>query len=313
MKKRVLKITAFSLGIFLLISAGIFASRHLIHCAVDGEPEIDESQFLQGTATLEGNSKQINVLLMATDLGGVHTDSIMIASYDKERQMLNIIAVPRDTRVMIHDKPYKLNTAYALGKKGQRQELTIQKINEFIPLPIHYYAVVNTKGFRNIVDILGGVEIDVPMRMKYDDPVQDLHIDLYPGRQVLDGDKAEQFCRFRKGYVDQDYERSMAQQQFLKALIEQKLKPEYFFKIGSIFQEISENLDTNAGIGDVATFLPLIKSIHNGNTNMYYMPGEDKVIDGVWYFLPDREKTNELIREKFLNQSPVKATGSTAS
>lgn len=302
MKKRVLKITAFILGILLLVSTGVLAFRYFINGGIAGEKQIDESQLLQGTATLEGDSKQINVLLMATDLGGVHTDSMMIASYDKERQMLNIIAIPRDTRVLINEKPYKLNTAYALGKKGQQQELTIRKINEFIDLPIHYYAVVNTKGFRNIVDILGGVEIDVPMRMKYDDPEQDLHIDLYPGVQVLDGDKAEQFCRFRKGYVDQDYERSMAQQQFLKALIEQKLKPEYFFRIGSIFQEISANLDTNVEIGDVATFLPFIKSIHNGNTNMYYMPGEDKVIDGIWYFLPDREATDALIQEKFLNE-----------
>ena len=162
------------------------------------------------------------------------------------------------------------------------------------------------------MDILGGVEINVPMRMKYDDPEQDLHIDLYPGLQVLDGDKAEQFCRFRKGYVDQDYERSMAQQQFLKALIEQKLKPEYFFKIGSIFQEISANLDTNVGIGDIASFLPFIKSINNGNTNMYYMPGEDKVIDGVWYFLPDQEKTDALIREKFLNQPAGNAADAAA-
>ena len=308
MKKRAFKIAAFSLGVFLLASAGVFGSRYFINYAVEGNAEIDESQQLQGTATLEGDSKQVNVLLMATDRDNLHTDSMMIASYDKERQMLNIIAVPRDTRVMINGKPYKLNTAYALGKKGQQQELTIRKINEFIDLPIHYYAVVNTKGFRNIVDILGGVEIDVPMRMKYDDPEQDLHIDLYPGLQVLDGDKAEQFCRFRKGYVDQDYERSMAQQQFLKALIEQKLKPEYFFKISSIFQEISANLDTNIGIGDIATFLPFIKSLNSGNTHMYYMPGEDKVIDGVWYFLPEREKTAELIREKFLNQPAGQAT-----
>lgn len=302
MKNRVSKIAVCSLALFLVASAGVLAIGLFSNHAVEEPPLLNEADLLQGTATREGDSEQVNVLLMATDRDGLHTDSMMLASFDKKREQLNILAIPRDTRVLINNVPYKLNTAYALGKKGEQQELTIQKIEEIIDLPIHYYAVVNMNGFRNIVDILGGVEIDVPMRMKYDDPEQDLHIDLYPGLQVLDGDKAEQFCRFRKGYVDQDYERSMAQQQFLSALIEQKLKPEYLFKIGSIYQEISKNLDTNVGIGDIATFLPLIKLVNSENTNMYYMPGEDKVIDGIWYFLPDQEETDKMIAEKFLYQ-----------
>ena len=290
-----IKIVLLALVICTTVLGAVYASSYFINGDSGGE---------DGVVSKIDKEKRINVLLMATDKGGLLTDTMIIASFDKERNMLNMLSLPRDTKITINNKTQKLNAAYAFGESGKRQELAIQKINELVNLPIHYYAVVDPEGFVNIIDILGGVEIDVPMRMKYDDPAQDLHIDLYPGLQVLDGEKAEQFCRYRKGYADQDLGRQRAQQQFLKALVEQKLKPQYLLKAPEIFSEASKYIDTNIGLGDVTTFLPLIKMFSAENMYSYQLPGDTKTINGGSYFICDQEATDKLINEVFLNIQP---------
>ena len=125
-------------------------------------------------------------------------------------------------------------------------------------LPVHYYVVVNPDGFRRIIDTLDGVWIDVPIRMYYSDPDQGLYIDLKPGYQLLDGKKAEQFCRFRSGYANADLGRIEAQQNFVKALFEQKLKPEYLMKSGEIYQHIEDCVDTNFSVSDIPIFLKML-------------------------------------------------------
>lgn len=299
--KKYIKIVLLAAIICATVLGAIYASSYFMN----GEEG--------GAVSKQSKEKRVNVLLLATDKGGLLTDTIIIASFDKERNMLNMLSLPRDTKITISNKTQKLNAAYAFGEKGKRQELAIQKIREIVNLPIHYYAVVDPEGFGKIIDILGGVEINVPQRMKYDDPVQNLHINLYPGVQVLDGDKAEQFCRFRKGYADQDLGRQRAQQQFLKALVEQKLKPQYLLKAPEIFSEASKYIDTNVGLGDVTTLLPLIKMFNAENMHSYQLPGETKTIGGASYFICDQEETNKLINETFLNIQPSASPAATAA
>ncbi len=251
----------------------------------------------------QNKEKQVNVLIMATDKGGLLTDTMMIASFDKERSMLNMLSLPRDTKITISNQSQKLNAAYAFGEKGKRHELAIKKVNTLVNLPIHYYLVVNPEGFVKVIDMLGGVEIDVPQRMEYKDPEQDLYIDLYPGKQVLNGDKSEQFCRFRKGYADQDMGRQRAQQQFLKALVEQKLRPRYLLKAPQIYQEAIKYIDTNITLSDVTTFLPLLRAFKAENMHSYQLPGS--TTNGGGYFICDKAATQKLINETFLNIPPA--------
>ena len=115
--------------------------------------------------------------------------------------------------------------------------------------------------FRNIIDLLGGVEYYVPVDMDYDDPTQNLHIHLKKGRQVLNGAKAEQFVRFRKPnkwnkeirkyYDGSDLKRLEAQQDFLKELMKQKLTLKYFPKLTSIINEIFDNVETNFSLNEI--------------------------------------------------------------
>ena len=300
--KKFMKIVAFTIVICFTVLAGVYSANYVLQRDAEG--------LNTGTERVVG--KRIHMLLMATDKGGLLTDTIMVASFDKERNIINVLSIPRDTRIKIGNSYGRVNSAYAMGTKGKRQELAIQKINEITGLPIHYYMVVDPKGFGRVVDVLDGVEIDVPERMYYVDPTQDLVINLRPGLQVLDGDKAEQFCRYR-GYADADLGRIRAQQTFVKALFEQKLKPEYIAKAGELYTEINKHVQTNVGLEDIFTLLPLVKMMNKESLTTYQLPGRPQYIGDVSYFIYDREETDHLINQVFLNHPSEEEEGTSES
>lgn len=289
--RKYIKITSLVLVICITVLVGVYVAHSVIMR--------DETGIHSGTEEVKG--KRINILVLATDKGGLLTDTIMFISFDKERNMLNIMSIPRDTRVRLGVSNVKINSVYGSGKEGKRQELIIEKVNEIIGMPVNYYAVIDPAAFRNVIDILGGVEINVPQRMYYNDPYQNLYIDLWPGLQVLDGAKAEQFCRYRSGYASADLGRINAQQMFVEELLKQKLKPKYLLKASEIFEEISENITTNIGITDVIKFLPIIKALKGDNVFTCMLPGEPRMVNGASYYVWDRAATDKLINEQFLN------------
>lgn len=291
--KKFIKIVSLTVVVCMIILIGVNTASYIITSNV--------STSESATEKVRGN--HINFLILATDKGGLLTDTIMFASFDKNRKLINIMSLPRDTRVQTKNGGHvKLNAIYGLGKEGKRQDYVIEKVNEILGLPIHYYLVIDPAGFRNVIDILGGVEIDVPMRMYYYDPTQNLKIDLQKGLQVLDGKKAEQFCRFRSGYASADLGRIDAQQMFIKELFKQKLKPKYILKAKSIFKEISENIDTNIKLGDITKFIPILNAMTSDSIETYTLPGEPRMYGDASFYSYDREEIDALISEKFLNE-----------
>ena len=172
-------------------------------------------------------------------------------------------------------------------------------------LPIHYFMSVNFDGFIEIIDALGGVEFDVPFRMKYDDPVQNLHIDIEKGLQVLDGKKSHDFVRFRKGnpgfpgYAMGDLGRIEAQQAFIRALISQKVNAKYLLKADDIFEVVKRNVRTNYTAKDLIKHLGAIGKISADTMKMYQLPGVSQTIGGASYFICDDAKTEELVNTVF--------------
>ncbi len=120
-------------------------------------------------------------------------------------------------------------------------------------IPIDYQAQVNTSGFRNIVDAVGGVELYVPQDMYHFDPTQDLYINLKKGQQHLDGDKAEQFVRFR-GYTMGDIARIDAQKTFINAFLDKVCSVSIVSRISPILSVVQENLYTNLTLQEISDF-----------------------------------------------------------
>jgi LCP family protein required for cell wall assembly len=254
----------------------------------------------------------VNVLLLGVDEGGMRSDTIMLVSLNGRTGRLNVLSIPRDTRVVIGKYYQKINAAIGVGvqevKKGrlnEPEELTVQKVKLLTGMPIHYFASVNFDGFKEIIDAVDGVEFDVPFRMKYDDPVQNLHIDLQPGLQILDGKKAHDFVRFRKGnagypgYAMGDIGRIEAQQAFIKALISQKVRPKYLLRADEIFEVVCKNVRTNYTAKDLIKHLGSIKKINSDIVTMYQLPGSPQTINGVSYYICDNAKTTKLIETVF--------------
>lgn len=243
----------------------------------------------------------VNALVIGYDDEGVRSDVILLFNFSPSKGKLNILSIARDTRVYAGGKPEKINALTAIGG----EEMLIRQVENMTGLPVHYYLTLNFKGFRDVIDALGGVEFNVPFDMDYDDPLQNLHVHLKKGFQVLNGKKAEQFVRYRKGnkygegYTDGDIGRIQAQQEFIKALINQKMKMKYINKIPEVFLILKKNMKTNIEIGDVNYYLKYIRNIGYGDIETYTIPGDSVYMEGLWYFIYDKKETKRLISEKF--------------
>lgn len=245
--------------------------------------------------------RPVNFLILGLDEEGVRSDVIALLNCSPSAGKLNILSIARDTKVRSRGKTVKINALIGMGG----EKLIINKVEEITGLPVHYYVTLDFRGFRKIVDTLDGVVVNVPINMNYDDPDQNLHIHLKQGVQLLDGIKAEQFVRYRKsntpdgGYTDGDLGRIKAQQEFMKALIEQKLRLKYLSKADDVFFILSKYMRTNIEIGDVNYYLKNIKHIKYDDIKSYTIPGDSVYTDEIWYFIYNSKETRKLIDTEF--------------
>jgi len=158
-----------------------------------------------------------------------------------------------------------------------------------------------------MVDAVGGIPMDVPIDMDYDDNEQDLHIKLKKGYQVLDGKKAEQFIRFRKnndgsGYPLGDVQRIEAQQTFIKAAVEQVLKPSTLLKLPELISLGLESVKTDMTLGEILKYVDDVKNFDKNNLRIETLPGEGQYIGPTSYFVHEPAKTKELVEEMFIKE-----------
>lgn len=222
----------------------------------------------------KASKERANILVLGTDESGLHTDTIMLVSLNNKSKKVSILSIPRDTRIISDGQYDKINHLFSY--KG-KEENTIKAVRQITGIPVHYYAVVDFKGFRNIIDILGGVDFDVPNinngGMYYSDPAQNLKISLKAGMQHLNGAEAEGLVRYRSGYPEADLGRIKMQQEFVKELFKQKLQVKYIGKAPEIYREIVKNVRTNYGPSDALSHLGTIKAMTGENVQSFSLPG----------------------------------------
>lgn len=252
---------------------------------------------------------KINMLIAGLDKSEALTDTIMVASYNLDTDMVNILSIPRDTRMYIGNRYQKINSAHSISKGGKKNGIngTIEAVTRLTGIPINYYVEFTFDAFRETIDALGGIEFDVPQNMNYDDPAQDLHIHLKKGLQLLDGDKAEQFVRFRR-YPMGDIDRVAAQQAFMKAVAEQKLNASIIPRIPELYKALESNLKTNITLSVVTKYLTNLADLTSENIHMYALPGYSNGTDyGSSYWIVDMSELAVLIRDTF-GYDPSKIT-----
>ena len=300
--------------VLLLIAGGIFTYRVYKNgwglggmiATVVGHDEYTKKDLQEFKVLLLGiSTDQENVEL---------TDTIIVASYNPNTQKATLLSIPRDTYT--GNYPSRA-TAYekinALYSRKSRPDETLEAVNKITGLNIQYYVVVKTEALIKLVDVIGGVTFNVPIDMKYDDNGQDLHIDLKAGEQLLDGDKAEQLVRFRhnndgtsypKEYGDNDTGRMRTQREFIMQTLKQTLKPENIFKIGQILDVAKENVITNIDFNVAKDYIPYAVEFNTQNILTDTLPGTNtnKNTNRTWVFIHDKEETQELIQELFVDR-----------
>lgn len=266
----------------------------------------DTSQESSGTS---GNAlknalkmpERTNFMLIGVDKAGTLTDTMMVGCYVSKTGQVNLLSVPRDTRVVVDNSIRKLNSVngyYGGGQKGIHQ--LISKVEDMLSIKIDYYVKVDTSAFKKIVDDLGGIDYDVPVRMHYSDPTQDLYINLQPGMQHLNGEQAEGLVRFRSGYKNADMGRMPVQRDFLKQLITQILQKDNIMNnLSSYIETFIKYVDTDFGIADVPSFITAFSNIDAKNMKTETLPGHAEYIGDASYYILDESATIDIVNEYF--------------
>lgn len=210
--------------------------------------------------------RPLNILVMGTDItfnditkkANVEigrSDTLMLMHYDPFSSSLNIVSIPRDSYVDIPGYgAQKINAAYVFGGA----ELTKKTVENLTGVIIDKYLIINTNGIVKLVDVLGGITVDVEKDLYYTDRAAKLFINLKKGRQNLNGEQAESFIRFRHDATG-DLGRIARQQDFLKALAQKTVNPAAFLKIPFIFEIIIHNIKTDMPIGEFIQFANSIR------------------------------------------------------
>ncbi len=240
------------------------------------------------------DKQRVNVLLMGTNHG--MTDTIIVASYDMKAQHVDLISIPRDTYYPRpgHDSPAakKINAIYSSDKMIGSASAVSEVL---LGMPIHYYAMIDYDGVSNIVDAMGGIPMEIGFHMEYNDPYDKppLHIDIPEGYQVLDGEHAIQFLRYRHGYPEGDIGRVKAQQQFMKSAFKQMLS----LQLPNIAATITQNVDSDITLGMVTKLATKAVGLESDSITTYLLPGAADTANGASYWFADTVGTEAMITE----------------
>lgn len=283
-------------------------------------PDTDDSNTSTNKTPEVKKQDNYNILVMGHDRAASLTDVIMLINYNVAEQSVTIMQFPRDTYVTVGDYYYhKINGLYNYCIAEVRDEGSsdpekdgcvrmAEYLEKNLAVTIHYSAVMDLDGFEGIVDAIGGVDMYVPQDMYYTDPGQNLYINLQEGYQHLDGNKAEQFVRYRSGYVTGDIGRGNAQKLFISAFISsltKSLANADASMITNLAGNVINYVRTDMTVADVVYLGKCFLGIGKGggvkmeNISMMTMPGAATMYDGASFFVMNKAYVAEIINDYY--------------
>jgi len=237
---------------------------------------------------------RINMLIVGCDEieNQGRADTIVLLSISPKTKNVLILSIPRDIRVEIPERGMdKINHAYAFGGKG----LISKTVSSFLDIPINFYVIVDFIKFVNIIDELGGVEINIEKEMHYIDKAGGLNINLYPGKQILDGEKALQYIRFRHDNLG-DLGRIKRQQKLVEALINKMMNLGSVTKITQILEGLKTYLETDLKLQDAVALANLFKGVSQDKFIIETVQGNPVYINGISYLEPDTIEVQKKVK-----------------
>lgn len=241
------------------------------------------------------------------DKVALNTDTIMVGRMDTINHSVEIVNIPRDTYVNVRTKIKKINSIYPLSvSKGDNGVKNLRRgIEKLVGFPIDSYAFVDIVAAAKIVDTIGGVDFDVPVNMHYDDPAQDLHIDIDKGMQHLNGDDFVKVMRFRNTYQQGDLDRIKVQQDLLSALSDELLTAGNIKNIDELLNIYNKYVETNLTKNNLYFYLQQFLLMKKESVHFQMMPNTPAMVDELSYVFINEKEWIEMINEKL---NPYKAS-----
>lgn len=244
--------------------------------------------------------KRVNVLVLGVANG--LADSMMLASFNPGDKDVQIYSIPRDTyyerKGSKGTAQHKINASYGKGKA----EGVVKSVEGLTGVPIHYYVQIDYNAVESIVNAVGGIKVEVPQNMNYDDPADDLHIHFEKGQVIKDGDDIVRILRYRKnnkggGYAEGDLGRIKMQQEVVKLGIEKVIKGNLVLNFMKLQDPIKENVKTNMTPKQMMFYITKAGAVQSENINLQTLPGTTKNINGLSFFVVSKEKMQDMLKD----------------
>jgi len=308
-------------GVAFVLSSRPFQQRQLSadEAAVFNQSADSMTSAIAGVPTL---TRPVNILVLGTiiltsdlpdaqskpkgkylaevddNLNGM-SDAMLLIRFDPATKKVAVLSIPRDSRVNIQGVgKTKINFANYAGGAALSAQTVSQVLGD---IPIDRYIRFNVNGFGKLIDALGGLDVYVPKKMKYQDDSQHLYINLNAGQQKLTGSKAIQYMRYRHDDLG-DIGRVQRQQAFFRAFIDQKLKPEAIAKLPEVLAIVKDNIDTNLSIEEFLALAGYTSKTDRKKIQMHMAPGRFSnpgEFDNLSYWILDNRLLAKIMGQSF--------------
>lgn len=309
-----------------LVGLGIYLFSQIYNAAQNSYKGLDrpgnKSELREHAVSI--GDDPISILLIGTESSNGkngRADALIVVTLDPKDKGLTMTSIPRDTIVELTAKEagkyagvHKINAAYTYGSISGygANELTVKTVEDLLDVPIDEYITVNFEAFRDIVNVLGGVTVDIKMGF-WEENIFNNNQKIYfeEGPEHLNGEEALAFVRMRKRDVAVEYSRMERQRQFIKAAIDQAVSAGTIFKVGEISDIISKNVKTSLKPSEIFALQQTYSSMDPSSIKTYDIKGSNERIDGLYYFIPTEESLNKVSR--YLKQALELGSYSTES
>jgi len=297
--RRFVKYTLFTLLGVMLIGGGILAYMiyEISNATNSSQEELDrgdKSQYRE--VAVDPVNDPISVMFLGLDsreddLSG-RTDAMILATFNPDEKTINMLSIPRDSYVEIPGRQHKdkINHAHAFGGVN----MTIDTVENLFNIPVDYVVSLNFTAFMEIVDTIGGIEVDVPMPISDTDNATYGTIQIDEGLQTLNGEEALTYARMRKQDPRGDLGRGDRQKDVIEAIIKQSANFRTITRFGSLMDTLERNLSTNLSFGNMVSMHSYAGELDN--IESLQLEGEDATIEGVYYYSLYDESVSEISR-----------------
>jgi LCP family protein required for cell wall assembly len=307
----------FGIGFALLVIVGLVVG------VLSHEPNVEENPNFPTEDTTTGEDVGASAdpyhrkegyytfLVAGVDDVSMSTDVMMLVSLYTVNRKIHVVQLPRDTFVNAEvggfTTVHRVNAVFtgeynrqvnkgisAKTAKTLAMQALCERLEAQLCITIDEYVLINTSAFRSIIDAVGGIDFEVPFDMFYEDPEQDLYIDLKAGYQHLDGEQCEELIRYRDGYSRGDIERMEMRADFMSALFAQVKSNVNLDTMLKIIRDkdLLQKMNTSMSLVDLLSYVKMVYTVRDADMDIRTVSGEvvQNPANGLWlYFVLNKE------------------------